>query len=343
MTLYPEQLRQHLEKNGLPAVLRIFGDEPLLLDDCVLVVRDIARQQGIDERERLIQDNSFNWSQLTDSSQSLSLFSSTRLVELEMPEGKPGRDGAEQLKRYAEHPSPDQCLVLLGPKLKKDQLKAKWFTAFDNLGPLVQANSPDRSRLPIFIHKRAQSHQLKLADDAVQILADWYEGNLIALDQQLAKLSLLDLPQPITVATIREHSEDSSRFQIFSLQESLLQGQQDQALHRLQRLLSDAVEPAILSWLLQREWQQLWTLTQALKAGEAFAPACQKIGIWPSQQAQYKSWLERLTEAKLIQISHLLRRYELAFKRDSGEDLTTLAVHLVLAFCAQQSIPDIGA
>ncbi|MEX1222276.1 MAG: DNA polymerase III subunit delta [Idiomarina sp.] len=341
MVINPDNLSQYLTQNGLPQVLRIFGDEPLLRDDCLQIIRRYAVDNGIDERQHLIQDAGFDWNSLAAGGQSMSLFSSSKLVELELPDGKPGREGADSLKRYAEAPPPDQHLILCGPKLKKEQLKAKWFTVFDKLGPLIQVSAPDRSRLPAFIHQRAKRHQLQLDDAAVQMLVDWYEGNLLAMDQQLIKLALQNLPQPVTLELVQSHSEDSSRFQVFALQESLLQGNVEQALHRLQRLLSGDVEPAILLWVLQREFQHLWQLKQALQHQQDFAYAAQRLGIWQSQHGAYKAWLERLTPADLAVISDLLCRFELAFKRDSGEHLPTLAVHLVLALSAKHKLPRI--
>jgi len=341
MTLYPEKLAQYLSQNGIPAVLRIFGDETLLRNDCLELVRAHAKQQGVDERLHFIQDQQFDWHNLYDSGQSMSLFASHKLIELELPEAKPGREGADFFRNYVKQPPQDQYLVISGPKLKKEQLKAKWFTALDALGPLVSANAPERSRLPAFIHQRAKQHQLSLQDDAVQMLANWYEGNLLALDQQLTKLALQNLPQPLSVEKIRENSEDNSRFQVFALQESLLQGDLEQSLHRLQRLLADDVEPAILAWVLQRELQNLLQLKQAQDAHQDLNQAARPLGIWSSQVSAYSGWLKRLDSARLTKISDLLCRYELAFKRDSGEDLATLATHIVIALCARHSLPQI--
>lgn len=331
MMLRPEQLHDYLQRQGLPAVIRLFGDEPLLRNDCVAIIRQFAKQQGVDERLSYIQDSQFNWQELATAGQSLGLFSQTRLVELELPEAKPGREGSDYFRDLASQAPTDlaaqQCLVLLGPKLKREQLKAKWFSSLDKLGPNVNIQSPDRTRLPSFIQQRAQQHGLQFKPAALELLADWYEGNLLALDQQFMKLALLDLPQPLDEHVVRDHTEDNSRFQIFALQESLLAGQQEQALHRLERLLDAEAEPAILAWVWQREWQVLWLLAQGLP----FAEVARQTRVWESQQSAYNGWLKRVGTSQLSMIHGLLVRYELAFKRDSGEDLRTLAVHITLA------------
>lgn len=332
--LTASQLPSFFERQGLPPIVCVFGDTPLLIDDALQVIRQQARQQGIDERLRWLQDGQFDWQQLFDQSASLSLFSSVRLVELEMPEGKPGREGGDALRQYSQAPPTDQILVIIGPKLKQEQLKAKWYKDLTSQSLLVSANSPDRPALPRFVQSRAQRHSIQLDTDATQLLADWFEGNLLALDQELQKLALSDLPQPITAAAIQSAAEDQSRFNVFALQEAIIQADLDTALHRLARLFEEDVEPAILNWMLQREWQTVSNLQQAANFGEA----CRRNGVWRQQENAYRQFCQRMSPEAISKAAELLVRLEYAFKRDSGEHYPTLASHLVTLYCRPQQV-----
>lgn len=334
MQLSASQLSSYLQQHGLPPLLAIFGDTPLLIDDSLQVVRQYAKQHGVDEREYHRQDASFDWRMLSQSSNNLSLFSSHRLIELELPDAKPGRDGAEALRNYAEQPLADQTLVIIGPKLKAEQLKAKWFLQLQHGALMVEANSPERRQLPRFIAERAQRYQLQLDSQAQQLLADWFEGNLLALDQELQKLALMDLPQPLNQTAISAAAQDQSRFSVFALQEAIVAGQLEDALHRLQRLFEDDAEIAILNWMLQREWHKLSRLESAIQQGESLARVYPQLQIWRNQEQSYQQFLRRLqNHHQLAQAADLLRRIELAFKRDSGEQLRTLITHLVCLYC----------
>lgn len=328
------QLPSFFETNNLPPVISLFGDSPLLIDDALQLIRQQARKQAIEERIRWLQDSQFDWQQLLDQSASLSLFSNVRLVELELPEGKPGREGGDALRQYLSTPPPDQILVIIGPKLKQEQLKAKWYKELTSQALLINANSPDRTALPRFVQSRAQRHQIQLAPDATQLLADWFEGNLLALDQELQKLALSDLPQPISAAAIQSAAEDQSRFNVFALQEATIQGNLDSALHRLARLLEDDVEPAILNWMLQREWQTVSNLQQAAN----FSDACRRNGVWRNQENAYRQFCQRMSAAAMSKAADLLVRIEYAFKRDSGEHYATLVTHLVSLYCQPQQV-----
>ncbi|WP_258807138.1 DNA polymerase III subunit delta [Pseudidiomarina sp. CB1] len=330
------ELEQHLQKHGLPALLSVFGDTPLLLDDALQLVRAQARAQGIDERTRFIQDQQFDWSQLREQGANFGLFSNLRLVELELPDAKPGREGAEALKQYCAELPDDQILVITGPKLKQEQLKAKWFQLLQQAGPVVQANSPDRRQLPNFIQQRSQRHNVSLTGDAVQLLADWFEGNLLALDQELQKLALTDLPQPLTPQAIMDAAQDQSRFTVFALQEAILAGDLKNALKRLQRLLEEEAEIAILNWMLQRELQKL----ERLQQGNLGSRELMSLGIWRNQEGAYQAFAKRVSREHLARLSRLLVRLEYAFKRDSGEDFATLYCHTVVLLCAPARKPE---
>ncbi|HET8817194.1 MAG TPA: DNA polymerase III subunit delta [Pseudidiomarina sp.] len=331
-TVTAQQLTDVLAKRGLPHIICIFGDTPLLVDDSVQAIRAFAKSQGITERQRLVQDAQFDWSQISAAGASMSLFSEQRLLELELPDAKPGREGGDALRNYAEQPNIDQILVVLGPKLKQDQVKAKWYQLLTRDALLVTANAPDRAALPRFIDARARRYQLELDRDALSLLADWYEGNLLALDQELQKLALMGLSQPLTLETVRRSSQDQSRFSVFALQEALLHGHVDDALHRLHRLFEEDVEIAILNWMFQREWQTVSALQQAIQRGESIGQAARALPIWKNQEAAYQHTAQRL-QGQQRAIIDLLKRLEFAFKRDSGEDYKTVAAHFVMLWC----------
>lgn len=331
-TVNAQQLTEVLATRGLPQIICIFGDTPLLVDDAVQAIRVYAKSQGISERQRLVQDAQFDWTQILAAGASMSLFSEQRLLELELPDAKPGREGGDALRNYAEQPNIDQILVVLGPKLKQDQLKSKWYQILTRNALLVTANAPDRAALPRFIDARARRYQLELDRDALSLLADWYEGNLLALDQELQKLALMELTQPLNMQTVRQCSQDQSRFSVFALQEALLQGHTDDALHRLHRLFEEDVEIAILNWMFQREWQTVSTIQQAFARGETISQAARSLPIWKNQEAAYQQVARRL-QGQNRAITDLLKRLEFAFKRDSGEDYKTLAAHLVMLWC----------
>ena len=84
MKLYPNQLNQQLAKS-LQANWLVFGDEPLQKIESIDAIRACAKQQGFEERITFTVDNSFDWSQLDQAYNELSLFATRKIIELEIP------------------------------------------------------------------------------------------------------------------------------------------------------------------------------------------------------------------------------------------------------------------
>ena len=100
MNLRPSQLAAHLERTLAP-VYAIHGDEPLLAMEAGDAIRAAARKAGCDEREVLVAEKGFDWDAFRATNANLGLFGSRKLVDLRIPSGKPGVDGAKALEAAA--------------------------------------------------------------------------------------------------------------------------------------------------------------------------------------------------------------------------------------------------
>ena len=98
MQLRPEQLAAHLAKPLAPLYL-LHGDEPLLVIEAGDAIRTAARKQGFEEREVIVAGTGFKWDELFLATGNMSLFGGSKLVDLRIPSGKPGREGREALQR----------------------------------------------------------------------------------------------------------------------------------------------------------------------------------------------------------------------------------------------------
>ncbi|RUO32152.1 DNA polymerase III subunit delta [Aliidiomarina sedimenti] len=346
MQVYANQLDNHLQ-GPLQPVYLVFGDDDFLRLRALAAIRKRAAELGFNERSQFNQQQDFSWQDLLNENQNLSLFSDLRLIEVEMPTAAPGQDGSKALQQWVDS-AQDALLIIHGPKLKADQQKAKWFKALTQQGVFVPVYTPQRSQLPGFIQQLAQSYGLQLDGDATALLSDWFEGNLLALDQALHKIALhycqvknsgaessaaentQRAPLQVSAEMVRQDADLQSRFDVFSLQDAILQGQFNVYLQRLQRLLETDGEPAIIHWLLQRETNTLNSVYQQQTQGEDTSRALQRHGVWKSQQHAYLRILKDWSPARSEALFNLLWRAELALKRDSGEDMATLFAHLGL-------------
>jgi len=256
LRLTAEQLPAAL-KAGLRPVYLVSGDEPLLIEEAADAIRAAARAAGYTERNVFFVERGFAWDELTHATQSLSLFAQRRLVELRMPSGKPDK-GAAQLAQLAADPPPDVlCLVIAG-KLDKKASDAAWVQAFASHGAWVTIWPVSAAQLPAWLAARARRAGAVLDPAAAQLIADRVEGNLLAANQEIDKLALLATDATIGTDLVRRSVGDSARYDVFQLAEAAAAGEAGRALHVLQGLKSEGVEPTLILWALVREVRGLW-------------------------------------------------------------------------------------
>ena len=79
--------------------------------------------------------------------------------------------------------------------------------------------------LPSWLEKRLQGKGLALQTDALHALAERVEGNLLAAAQEVEKLALQNLSQPVSQEALLTCLEDTSRFNSFDLIDAAMAGQ----------------------------------------------------------------------------------------------------------------------
>ncbi|MFN2348709.1 MAG: DNA polymerase III subunit delta [Thioalkalivibrio sp.] len=290
MRLKPEQLARHLEQ-GLAAVYLFSGDEPLQLMEAADAVRAAARARGFTEREVFTADKGFDWGALSAASDSLSLFAEQRILELRLPTGKPGTQGAKVLGAYAQRPADDTLLMVHAGKLDKGASNSKWVKALDQAGVMVQVWPLSLSETAGWIARRLRARGIKPDEQAVRLLADRVEGNLLAAAQEVDKLVLLRGDGPLDVEGVLESVTDAARYTIYDLADAALAGDSTRAVHVLNGLRGEGVEAMLILWALSREVRSLTDIAEKLDAG---MPAAQAMkGVWAKRAPLVKKALSR--------------------------------------------------
>ena len=99
---------------------------------------------------------------------------------------------------------------------------------------------------------------LEVTDEALELLAERTEGNLLAAHQELEKLALLALDGPVTADTMLASVTDSARFDVFQLGEAVLAGDAARALRMIAGLRGEGTEPTLVFWALTKAMRDLW-------------------------------------------------------------------------------------
>ncbi|WP_411025816.1 DNA polymerase III subunit delta, partial [Salmonella sp. s55004] len=79
--------------------------------------------------------------------------------------------------------------------------------------------------LPDWIERRLRARGLRADRDAVQLLADRVEGNLLAAAQEIDTLALLADGGTLDLARMQALVADAARYDVFRLTDAALNGQ----------------------------------------------------------------------------------------------------------------------
>jgi DNA polymerase-3 subunit delta len=247
LKIKPESLAGHLRERLLPVYL-ISGDDPLLTGEAVDAVRLRARALGFSERDVHFMDRGGDWDAVLASVASLSLFAERRIVEVRLPTGKPGVTGAKMLKRVIDSAGPDTLLLILTGRLDRDAAASDWVRAVEERGASLTLWPIARAAFAQWLQTRAQAQGLTLAPEALTLLAERTEGNLLAAAQELAKLALLAADGRVDAAAVLASSTDSSHFDVAELDRALGQADGSRALRVLAGLRAEQVELPLVLW-----------------------------------------------------------------------------------------------
>jgi len=296
MELKPEQLAARGNEPLLPIYL-IAGPELLRVLEAADAVRAQARAQGIDEREVFDADGrDFDWAQLQASFNAPSLFSARRLIEVRLPGGKPGKDGAEVISGFCANPPPDVVLLITAGEWSKAH-HGKWVDAVSRVGAMAVAWAIKPHELPGWIESRLRAKGVRADRDAVQRLAERVEGNLLAAAQEIDKLALLGGEGALDGVAMESLVADAARYDVFRLTDAMLAGQGPQVARMLAGLRAEGDAVAALMPIVVKELLRTAALARVQAAGGNLAAEMKSQGIWESKQAPFKRALQRHASA----------------------------------------------
>lgn len=310
MKLRPDQLTSHL-RQGLKPLYLVSGDEPLLVQETLDSIRQSAREQGVTEREILHIDKGFDWGAFTLSANTLSLFGDRRLIELRFT-GKPDAAAATALTDYASNPPPDNILLIIFPKLDAGAQKAAWYSQCDTAGVCIILYPLEASAFPDWLKARLRQRGLEADTDALRLLIESTEGNLLAAAQEIDKLSLLHEKGALSFDAVQQAIGHSARYDVFELCDTVMQGHTEKALRILNNLLNEGEAETVILWTLLKDIRALLGAAALVEKGSPVNAALAQQGVWQKRQPLLATALKRLP------LRHLEALLLLALEIDRG-------------------------
>jgi len=350
MQIALSQLHQHLQGSsakGVRTLYTLHGDEALLQQEAADAIRHVARGQGYTERMVFtVAGAHFDWGEVLAAGGSMSLFADKQIVEIRIPSGKPGKEGALALQQIAESASQQDGVltIVVLPRLDKASKSTAWFAALENNGASIQIDPVERASLPAWIAQRLQAQGQKVlggeaGQQALQFFADRVEGNLLAAHQEIQKLGLLYPEGELSFEQIERAVLNVARYDAFKLSAAVLGGQPVRVQCMLDGLKAEGESEVFVHYALAEEIRALKRVKDAVAAGKALPMVLREQRIWGPRERLFERILPSLSAStidKLLLSAHHVDGIVKGIRRadwptDSWQALHRLAMRLCRA------------
>jgi len=285
---------------NLKPVYLLVSSEPLLLRDWLDEAREALKKAGFEDIINLQTDTGFDWNELLQDGDTLSLFSAQKCRIVTLPTGKPGQQGGKAIQTLCANPPEDSVYIFVIPASDRQTKSSAWYKSCVAAGAVVELKPVYDNQLADWITQRAQSKGFAIDRQSAQFLAERTEGNLLAADQELEKLSIRFAEQTsIDFDTIESSVSESSRYSHFVLVDACLSGNIKRALKVLRSLAREGYATPQLRWALQNSLELLNQLKQRQADASINDRTWQDLRIWRNQQGLYQSALSRLQGSQI--------------------------------------------
>lgn len=300
MRIKLEQLPQHLQQQTA-SLYTLFGNEPLLILEAADLIRIHAQQQGYTERELFTVDQHFDWSDLLNAGNNLSLFGERKIMDIRIPSGKPGKEGGKAIETYCNALPPDTLTLITLPRIDKQGQATKWFKALEATSILIPVYTIERDQLSGWIGQRLARQQQKADSSVLQFLADQVEGNLLAAHQEIQKLTLLYPVGNLTFDQVKGVVLNVARYDVYQLSDAMISASAVRYTRILTGLQGEGTAPLLILATLAEQIRQLIIIRKGLDNGQPPAQLLQAARVWGDRQKSV------MATAKCISLQSLMQ------------------------------------
>jgi DNA polymerase III subunit delta len=325
------ELAAHLERTLAPIYV-IHGDEPLFALEAGDAIRAAARRAGCEERELCVVEPGFRWDAFAAASANLSLFGARKLVDLRIPSGKPGTEGAKALEARAKQPNPEQMLLVTLPRLDRATQGSAWFSALAAAAVVIPVYPLEREELPAWIAARLARQHQRVRPETLAFLADRCEGNLLAARKEIEKLALLEGAGDLDHEAVERAVADVARHDVFTLSEAWLAGDTLRTVRLIASLEAEGEGIQLLLWQLGEDIHALASVVEAQASGMALSAAVRTARVWGKRQGALERAARRVKREAIAPMLRALATLDAVSKGigrgNPWDELRTLALRL---------------
>lgn len=271
----------------------VISEDPLLSQEACDQIIQQAKNSGVEQRNIVEVTDKFNWADVFAESASLSLFSEIKLTDIRFAKS-PNKEAQNALVELATAASLENQFLIRLPKMEKRQKSTKWFKALSQAAKVQELWPPRPNEYLGWVTQRANKHQLNLAQEALQVIAEQTEGNLLAANQLIEKLSLLYAQDAVSLDQVSALISDNAKYSVFLCLDEALSGKGERAVRMLKKFKIEGVAPISIMVNLSREIGLCLQVSTAVSQGLPAAQALSKSFLWETKKRLIINAAQRL-------------------------------------------------
>ncbi|MDP6653392.1 MAG: DNA polymerase III subunit delta, partial [Gammaproteobacteria bacterium] len=164
----------------------------------------------------------------------------------------------------------------------------------------------NREGLGAWLTQRLIREGINAAPDALELLANKVEGNLLAAMQEIEKLKLLANPDEksslqLDVNTVMQVVADSSRYNVYQLVDAALLGDAARSQKILAALHAEGIFPLPIVGAIARELRSLLPMIEKKQQGQGVNAIMQTAHVWFNRKAAVGNALQRINTGQVWQ------------------------------------------
>ena len=187
----------------------------------------------------------------------MSLFGERILIDLRIPNGKPGAAGSKAIINFVENLHDDVTLLIQAPRLDRNGINSAWVKAIDNVGGVLRVWPLNEMETRNWIQQKLRAKGLTATTDVVGYITQQVEGNLLAAMQEIEKIALVSKSKDLDLKNIHALLTNSSHYSLNELMDVVLKGDVARVIRIIAGLKKEDVAPPLLLWGLTEQVRKL--------------------------------------------------------------------------------------
>lgn len=319
------------------------ADEYSMREAILAIKKSLSRESGNDVKMERLNGEEITPLKLIETCAATDLFSSQRLVivdgllsHLNRREEKTGEkkkktneaDSFSKLTSYIKENLPPPVTIIF---TEKDSRKEKnpFFTRLSSIARTTQFSPLKGDDLRKWIIDKVKERGCKISSAATALLANLVGGNLLALSQEIEKLTLYAGGKIIEEADVKNVTSLARQATIFALVDSIIERNKARSQQYLHQLLAEGEEPTHVVAMLNRQLSFLVRTRDLLDKKKPLVEIQKIIGLGGFQWDRVVIQARGCPMERLKKFYETLLSYDMSMKK--GQLPKELALELLVA------------